>query len=60
MTTATFTKTREQILIDNPFRMKTHEEVLADLALSRYQYAKGEYQEAGEAIKEIRARYGIL
>ena len=53
MTTVTFT--RKQIL-NNPFRMKTHGEILDDLARSREDYEKGRYEEAGVVVKEIRAR----
>lgn len=53
---ATAILTRKQIR-NNPFRMKTHEEILDDLAYSRSEYAKGHFMEAGAAAKEIRARY---
>ena len=43
----------------NPLRLKSYEEVLQDLAISRRQYELGQYEDAGAVVKEIRTRYGI-
>ena len=47
----------ERIVVSSPFRMKSREEILSELAFSRAEYARGHYKEAGAAIKEMRMRH---
>lgn len=41
------------------FASKSREEIYADLEVSRQQVAKGQCQEMGEALAEIKLKYGI-
>lgn len=42
-----------------PFTLKSREEIYMDLEVSRQQAAKGKCQEMGEALAEIRSKYGL-
>ncbi len=42
-----------------PFPPKSEEEIYRDLEISRQQAAEGKCQEMGEALEEIRAKYGL-
>lgn len=44
---------------DCPFPPKSREEIYKDLEISRQQAAEGKYQEMGEALTEIREKYGL-
>lgn len=44
---------------EGPFASKSRKEIYADLEASRQQAAKGKYQEMGEALAEIRSKYGL-
>lgn len=44
---------------ESPFRPLTGEEILADLQISREQIAQGKCKEMGQAITEIRRKYGL-
>ena len=41
------------------FGIKTYDQVVAELATSRAQVARGQYKEAGVVLKELRAQYGL-
>lgn len=43
----------------SPFPQKCKEEIYKDLETSRKQSAEGKCQEMGQALKEIRGKYGI-
>ena len=42
-----------------PFDLKSKEDIYRDLELSRYQIARGDYQNAEEFSTEVRKEYGI-
>lgn len=42
-----------------PFDLKSKEDIYRDLEISRYQIARGDYQDAGEFSAEVRKEYGI-
>ncbi|MDE5825289.1 MAG: hypothetical protein K2G55_07120 [Lachnospiraceae bacterium] len=44
---------------ESPFRPLTEEEILNDLQISREQIAQGKCKEMGQAIEEIRNKYGL-
>lgn len=44
---------------DNPFKPVSREEVYAELEESRACYERGEYKDFGEAVDEIRIKYGL-
>lgn len=44
---------------DNPFRPVGREEIYAELEESRSCFERGEYKDFGEAIDEIRIKYGL-
>lgn len=43
----------------NPFQQLSSEQILSELKQSRQQYENGQCQEMGEAIQEIREKYGL-
>lgn len=45
--------------LQNYFGVKSYDQVLSDLALSRRQVARGEYKSAGAVTRGIRAQYGL-
>ena len=42
-----------------PFPLKSREDIYKDLAVSRRQAAEGKCQDMGQAIAEIKAKYGL-
>jgi len=42
-----------------PFQPKSREEIYCDLEISRQQTAEGKCQEMGQALAEIRTKYGL-
>ena len=44
---------------DCPFALKSKEDIYKDLEISRQQIARGDYQDAGKFIMEVRKEYGI-
>lgn len=44
---------------ESPFHPLTEEEILNDLQISREQIAQGKCKEMGQAIEEIRNKYGL-
>ena len=42
-----------------PFPLKSREEIYKDLEISRQQVAEGKCQEMGQALAEIREKYGL-
>ncbi len=44
---------------DSPFEPLKEEEILNDLRISREQTARGQRKEMGQAIEEIRHKYGL-
>lgn len=45
--------------MDRPFPLKSREDIYKDLEISRQQAARGECQDMGQALTEIRAKYGL-
>lgn len=44
---------------EGPFASKSRDEIYADLEISGQQAAEEQYQEMGEALAEIRSKYGL-
>lgn len=44
---------------DCPFRPLSEEDILRDLEISRNQIAQGKCKEMGQAIEEMRTKYGL-
>lgn len=44
---------------DSPFHPLSEDDILNDLQISREQIAQGKYKEMGQAIEEIRHKYGL-
>jgi len=42
-----------------PFPLKSREDIYKDLEVSRQQAAEGQCQDMGQALSEIRAKYGL-
>ena len=48
-----------QRVAECPFPAKSREEIYKDLEISRQQAAEGQCQEMGQALEEIRVKYGL-